>query len=449
MPTSIRKQRLFRAAPGLLRDARGLGAIEYALLFVLIVIGLLAVWQKLGRSLASNLQEGEGRFSATLGAAQQGLSGGSASGIDPGSSVGAGSSRGASPGAAPGSRPAAHSGGPISQAPGASSGPGAPAPGASSGVASSRPGTPAPGASHGATGPRPGAPAPSKAASSHSSAAKPASAALPAKPEPGLWERTREYVRNSSPVQMGLGIAYGTVQALAPGGFLAPSPWGSSKPFEVGRAGGQIVTGVVQTATGVGLMGGGGATTVAGGVGAPVTGGGSLVVSAGGLVVAAEGLAVAAQGVSNVAAGGVTLANAMSMSDDPPPGGGGSGMPPSGSSPPPAGQPPAGKLDVGQVVQNPKSVWGKSADEIADSFNAAGYKATVRQSTKGSQQAQIIEIKGHKEITQIQVHPGGGRHGGAYVKISTSTQGKIKVVDPATYKPTPGESVDIHKIGEP
>ena len=47
------------------------------------------------------------------------------------------------------------------------------------------------------------------------------------------------------------------------------------------------------------------------------------------------------------------------------------------------------------------------------------------------------------EISQIQVHPGGGRHRGPYTKISTSTQGVIEVVDQGTYKPTPGEKAQI------
>jgi hypothetical protein len=54
-----------------------------------------------------------------------------------------------------------------------------------------------------------------------------------------------------------------------------------------------------------------------------------------------------------------------------------------------------------------------------------------------------IRIKGHKEITNIQVHPGGGRHGGSYYKISTSNRGKLKVVDKTTYKPIPGEKATI------
>jgi hypothetical protein len=41
----------------------------------------------------------------------------------------------------------------------------------------------------------------------------------------------------------------------------------------------------------------------------------------------------------------------------------------------------------------------------------------------------VIEIRGHPEITQILVHPGGGRHVGPDVKISTSTRGTIRVID--------------------
>ncbi len=83
-------------------------------------------------------------------------------------------------------------------------------------------------------------------------------------------------------------------------------------------------------------------------------------------------------------------------------------------------------------VSNPKLVVGKSADEIAEQFNAAGFKAVVEESTKKgtSGKAVQVRIKGHPEIANIQVHPGGGRHtpeGVQYWKISTNTQGKIWV----------------------
>ncbi|WP_141674941.1 VENN motif pre-toxin domain-containing protein [Gilliamella sp. Bif1-4] len=105
------------------------------------------------------------------------------------------------------------------------------------------------------------------------------------------------------------------------------------------------------------------------------------------------------------------------------------------------------KINVANdFTKSPQSIWGRSADDIAKDFQAAGYQVNVRQSTRGSGKAVIIEVKGHPEISQIQIHPGGGRHGGSYYKVSTTTQGTIKVVDPNTYKPSVGEkSIIINK----
>ena len=47
-------------------DAAGLTTIEYAVLFVLIVVGALALWTRLGQSLNTAVGEGEQRFSAEL-----------------------------------------------------------------------------------------------------------------------------------------------------------------------------------------------------------------------------------------------------------------------------------------------------------------------------------------------------------------------------------------------
>lgn len=106
-------------------------------------------------------------------------------------------------------------------------------------------------------------------------------------------------------------------------------------------------------------------------------------------------------------------------------------------------------LDVKGLIENPRAIWGRSAQEIADAFTKAGYAARIRASTRGSRQSTIVEVTGHESITQIQVHPGGGRHGGGYYKISTSTKGTLKVVDPQTYKPTPGEKATIIKRPAP
>lgn len=91
---------------------------------------------------------------------------------------------------------------------------------------------------------------------------------------------------------------------------------------------------------------------------------------------------------------------------------------------------------------------GKSAEDIAQMFNDAGYEAIVEQSTKGSQLSKQVRIKGHN-INNIQVHPGGGTHGGAYYKISTSNQGVIKVAEKATYHNNRGtENATFHWIDE-
>ena len=82
-------------------------------------------------------------------------------------------------------------------------------------------------------------------------------------------------------------------------------------------------------------------------------------------------------------------------------------------------------LDIlDDIISSPSSIWGKTSAELADQTS----------SKKGSQKAKIIKISGHSKVSQIQVHPGGGRHQGNYYKISTTSEGKIKVIDIETYK---------------
>lgn len=64
-------------------------------------------------------------------------------------------------------------------------------------------------------------------------------------------------------------------------------------------------------------------------------------------------------------------------------------------------------------------------------------------STRGSRKALIVEVKGHPQIPQVQVHPGGGRHEGACYKVSTTTEETIKIVGPSTYEPNPGEKAKV------
>ncbi|OGO78977.1 MAG: hypothetical protein A2Y23_14620 [Clostridiales bacterium GWB2_37_7] len=82
-------------------------------------------------------------------------------------------------------------------------------------------------------------------------------------------------------------------------------------------------------------------------------------------------------------------------------------------------------------------------------LRAEGYDITIQASTKSRSGAQIIKINNPgngKNITQVQVSPGGGRHGdNPYVKISTNDQGLIKIVDgvESTYKTDGAEKATI------
>ncbi|PXV84585.1 hypothetical protein C8E03_1268, partial [Lachnotalea glycerini] len=92
-----------------------------------------------------------------------------------------------------------------------------------------------------------------------------------------------------------------------------------------------------------------------------------------------------------------------------------------------------GNVAIDDIKANPSAFSGKSADEIAQVLKESGYDVTVQSSKRSSSGAKIIKINnpgGGKNITQVQVSPGGGRHGAnPYIKISTSDQGIIKIVD--------------------
>jgi hypothetical protein len=111
------------------------------------------------------------------------------------------------------------------------------------------------------------------------------------------------------PVDAAAGLAYGTVQGLAPGGFLAPSPDPNSQAFELGR-------GVGMMAGGVGAIAMGAGEEVVG-IGADATGVGAVV----GVPLNVMGAVVAASGATSAVAGTAVIASAMSMG-----GGGGSGV---------------------------------------------------------------------------------------------------------------------------
>jgi hypothetical protein len=87
---------------------------------------------------------------------------------------------------------------------------------------------------------------------------------------------------------------------------------------------------------------------------------------------------------------------------------------------------------------------GKSVKDIKEAFEAEGYtvKVTLSTSSSSSTPPTQLEIKGTAtkklsatSITQIEFHPGGGIHGGAYYRLSTNSPAKYKVIDPTTYVP--------------
>ena len=79
---------------------------------------------------------------------------------------------------------------------------------------------------------------------------------------------------------------------------------------------------------------------------------------------------------------------------------------------------------------------GKTVEQIAELLRQNGYKFNIRPSNrqnKGST-AVIIEITNpskERNIDQVQISPDGSKHHGKipYVKISTSNEGLIKVID--------------------
>ena len=112
-----------------------------------------------------------------------------------------------------------------------------------------------------------------------------------------------------------------------------------------------------------------------------------------------------------------------------------------------------GKISVDDIKANPKLFSGKTVDDYAEALKEVGYDVMITEASHSRSGAQLIKINnagGGKNITQVQVSPGGGRHGELpYVKISTSDQGRIKIVDglESMYKTDGVETATIIFIG--
>lgn len=57
----------------LAKDQRGLSTMEYAVLFVIIVVGAIMLWMNLGESLSAQVADGTDTFNEQLDTAQQGF----------------------------------------------------------------------------------------------------------------------------------------------------------------------------------------------------------------------------------------------------------------------------------------------------------------------------------------------------------------------------------------
>lgn len=83
------------------------------------------------------------------------------------------------------------------------------------------------------------------------------------------------------------------------------------------------------------------------------------------------------------------------------------------------------------VLNDLSIIQNLSAQEIAEIFTDGGYNAYIRASNRGSRRSTHVVIERNSSVTQIELHPGGGRHtpeGEPYWRISTSTRGTIRIV---------------------
>lgn len=109
-----------------------------------------------------------------------------------------------------------------------------------------------------------------------------------------------------------------------------------------------------------------------------------------------------------------------------------------------------GHVTYKSIEANREEFMGKSVEQIAELLEKNGYELKRRGSKNKSSTAQIIEITNaskERNIKQVQVSSNGSsRHGNIpYVKISTSNEGKIKIIDgtPETYKTVGDEKAKL------
>ena len=109
----------------------------------------------------------------------------------------------------------------------------------------------------------------------------------------------------------------------------------------------------------------------------------------------------------------------------------------------------SGNMSASSIRENADIFTNNSAYVYATALQDMGYNVSVKSSAKSRSGAQIITISNpskERNISQVQVSPGGGRHGSSpYVKISTTDSGKFKIVDgpESDYKSNAKETAEI------
>ena len=102
-----------------------------------------------------------------------------------------------------------------------------------------------------------------------------------------------------------------------------------------------------------------------------------------------------------------------------------------------------GTITEESIRENVDAFCGKGTDVYVAALESIGYKVNVRKSSISKSGAVIVEVKNmskERNVSQIQVSPGGGRHGNLpYVKISTTNSGIFKIVD--------GSESDYNTVG--
>ena len=91
-----------------------------------------------------------------------------------------------------------------------------------------------------------------------------------------------------------------------------------------------------------------------------------------------------------------------------------------------------GHVTIESISNRREFFLGKSVAKIEHILHVNGYETRRRSSKHATSRAKIIVTTNNsadRNITQVQVSPGSSRHGNVpYVKISTSDQGRIKII---------------------